>query len=373
LRQLQQRTGVRASLADINGRDFLTGEDLSEFIRSPRRPGVIARFDQEHATWYILRFPRRNWLRWWFQPEHVAAMLVVILLLCWAFARHVTRPVQTLQRIVDRFGHGDLGERAKAERRDELGQLARAFNRMAERIETLLAAERRLLGDISHELRSPLARLSLAVELARSGDNREEHLDRIEKEAERLNSLVGELLQVTRAEGDPSQLRAEPLRLDELVEEVVADTRIEAEARGSDIKLQAEPVELRGDPELLRRAVENVIRNAVRYEPAGAAIEVKVTARGVEVRDHGPGVPDESVNRIFDPFYRVDADRARDRGGVGLGLSIAKRAVELHGGRITAENADPGLRVRIELPTSGPAAGSSDSQEAERSRPVHSG
>jgi two-component system sensor histidine kinase CpxA len=245
---------------------------------------------------------------------------------------------------------------------------------MADRIQTLLAAERRLLGDISHELRSPLARLSLAVELARSGPGRDEHLDRIEKEADRLNSLVGELLQVTRAEGDPSQLRAEPVRLDELVQALVEDTCIEAEARRSSIRLAAvEPVELRADPELLRRAVENVLRNAIRYEPAGSAVEVTVNARGVEVRDHGPGVPDDAVGHIFDPFYRVDTDRARDSGGVGLGLAIAKRAVELHRGRISAENARPGLRVKIELPTSGPPAGPSDFPEREKSRPVHSG
>jgi two-component system sensor histidine kinase CpxA len=374
LRALREATGVEASIADANGRDLATGDDLSEYMRAPRRQrGVVVRFDREHAKWYVIRFPRRNWLRWWFQPEHVAAMLVVILLLCWAFARHMTRPVQRLQRTVERFGRGEFGERAQSDRRDEIGQLARTFNQMADRIEMLLAAERRLLGDISHELRSPLARLSLAVELARSDENREEHLDRIQKEVERLNSLVGELLQVTRAEGDPSQLRSEPVRLDELVESVVEDSRIECSARGCRIEARAEPIEVCGDAELLRRAIENVIRNAIRYEPNGSAIEVTTDAGGVAVRDHGPGVPEDAVDRIFDSFYRVEADRARHSGGVGLGLSIAKRAVEIHKGRITAENAHPGLRVRIELPTSCPAAVSSDSRESETPRPARSG
>ncbi|HET8549780.1 MAG TPA: ATP-binding protein [Bryobacteraceae bacterium] len=374
LRRLQERTGVHASVADRNGRDLVTGEDLSQFTRAPRDwPGVVARFDREHAAWYILRFPRRSWVRWWFRPEHIGAMIAVILLLCWAFARHVTRPVQRLQRIVECFGRGEFGERARWDRGDELGQLARTFNQMADRIETLLVAERRLLADISHELRSPLARLSLAAELARSDENRDEHLDRIQKETERLNSLVGELLQVTRAEGDPSQLHAEPVRLDEVARAVVEDSRIESSARGSEIRLRAQPVEVRGDGELLRRALENVIRNAIRYEPKGSAIEVTVDARGVAVRDHGPGVPEEAVDRIFDAFYRVEADRARKSGGVGLGLSIAKRAIELHRGRIVAENARPGLLVRIELPTSGPAAEFSDSPEAERPHPAHSG
>jgi signal transduction histidine kinase len=374
LRQMRERTGVSAAIADVNGRDLGTGEDLSRFTRAPRRwPGVIVRFDEEHATWYILRFGRRNWLRWWFRPEHVAAMAVVILLLCWAFARHVTRPVQTLQATVECFGRGEFEQRARADRHDELGQLARTFNQMADRIQTLLAAERRLLGDISHELRSPLARLSLAVELARTGSDRDEYLDRIQKEAERLNSLVGELLQVTRAEGDPSQLRAEPVQLDELARAIVEDSRIETESRGSGIELHAAPVVVHGDAELLRRAIENVIRNAIRYEPTGSAIEVTVDTRGVTVRDHGPGVPEEVVNRIFDAFYRVEADRARHTGGVGLGLSIAKRAIELHKGRMVAENANPGLRVRIELPTSGPLEEPSGSKEAETPYPAHSG
>jgi two-component system sensor histidine kinase CpxA len=235
--------------------------------------------------------------------------------------------------------------------------LARTFDRMANRIETLVGAERRLLLDISHELRSPLARLGVAIELARSGENLEAHLGRIQKESDRLNALVGELLQVTRAEGDPNSLRRDPIRLDELVAQLVDDAQIEASAHGCALEYaRREPVMVEGDPELLRRAVENVIRNAIRYSPPKEPVEVSLARQNgsavVDVRDHGPGVPEESLARIFDAFYRVDSDRNRLSGGIGLGLSIARRAIQLHKGSIRARNAKPGLEVELELPVS---------------------
>jgi two-component system sensor histidine kinase CpxA len=287
-------------------------------------------------------------------PEHVFVMAAAVLL-CYWLAFHLTSPVRRLQKAVERFGRGDLAARVGSTRRDELGQLARTFDRMAGRIETLLQAERRLLMDISHELRSPLARLGVAVELARTGDDAEAALDRIQKESDRLNALVGQLLQVTRAEGDPSSLRREPVRLDQLLELVVEDSRIEAAARGCALKLEMrEALTVEGDPELLRRAVENVIRNAIRYSPREAAVEVSLACHNgaalVGVRDYGPGVPEDSLPRLFDPFYRVESDRDRTSGGIGLGLSIARRAIDLHKGSIRARNAQPGLAVELEMP-----------------------
>src|SRR5262249_32131857 len=162
------------------------------------------------------------------------------------------------------------------------------FNRMADRIETLLAAQRRLLLDISHELRSPLSRLGVAVELARSVDNHAGALDRIQKEADRLNSLVGELLQVTRAEADPSSLPLQKVKLGDLVREIVDTNRIEATARGCDLKLQViGDAEVHGEPELLRRAVENVIRNAIRHAPSRTPVEVNLAGASIGVRDYG--------------------------------------------------------------------------------------
>jgi signal transduction histidine kinase len=352
-------------LTDDRGRDLLTGRDLSDLVRrAQRRPvfafrgmgDMVARAADDRRYWFFLIVTSERPGTWFLTPEHLFVMGVAILL-CYWLAFHLTRPVRALQRAVERFGRGDLTARVGSTRLDELGQLARTFDRMAERIETLLSAERRLLLDISHELRSPLARLGVAVELARSGDGDrlEPALNRIQKESDRLNSLVGQLLQVTRAEGDPTSLRHNPVRLDELVEQLVEDSNIEAAARGCRLEYgHREPVTVQGDPELLRRAVENVLRNAIRYSPNDSSIEVATAHTNgralVDVRDHGPGVPDAALPRLFDPFYRVETDRNRASGGIGLGLSIARRAIELHKGTIRARNAEPGLAVEMELP-----------------------
>ena len=194
----------------------------------------------------------------------------------------------------------------------------------------------------------------MAVELARSGEDSQSALNRIQKESDRLNALVGQLLEVTRAEGDPSLMRREPVPLGELVEEILDDAAIEAEARGCRLDYRGEALTVDGDPELLRRAVENVVRNAIRYSPRGAAVEIAVARRDsnavVSVRDHGPGAPEEALPRLFDAFYRVESARDRSSGGIGLGLSIARRAIELHHGSIHARNARPGLEVVMELP-----------------------
>jgi two-component system sensor histidine kinase CpxA len=286
-------------------------------------------------------------------PQYLWIFAVVILL-SYVLARHLTSPLRRLEKAVEGFGRGDFSARLKSRRRDEFGHLACSFDQMADRIQTLLSAERRLLLDISHELRSPLARLAVSVELARSGDDNETALNRIQKEADRLNALVGELLQVTRAEGDPASLHHEPVRVDELLRHLVDDCSVEAVARNCRIDLKrAEPAEIRGDPELLRRAVENVLRNAIRYAPAETAVEVSMENNAntlIRVRDYGPGIPEEHLASIFDPFYRVDTHRNRSSGGVGLGLAIARRAVELHKGRIQARNSHPGLLVEIEIP-----------------------
>jgi two-component system sensor histidine kinase CpxA len=285
-------------------------------------------------------------------------ILVAIALLCWILATNLASPLRSLARMVDRFGAGDLSVRVNSARKDEIGEVGRAFDRMAERIGTLLTAERRLLQDISHELRSPLARLSFAAELARTAEDRDGASDRIKKEIGRLTDLVGGLIEMTRAEGDPAATGSDELRLDELVGEVVDDCQVEAAARGCGIEFAGgEGLEMRGDREVLRRAVENVVRNAIRYTPAGTSVEVALGTAGasarISVRDRGPGVPAGDLEKIFQPFYRVDDSRHAATGGVGLGLAIASRAIGLHHGRLWAENTGPGLRVWIELPMAG--------------------
>jgi len=347
--------------ADAQGTDLATGQPRPDLLEMARRHPVFpfwrsgglvfAAFspDGKYCLLLITRPLRLIYSN--LQPLHLL-VLAPVLALCYALAYYLTSPLRPLQRAVEKFGRGDLSARAPAGRNDAFGEVARTFNQMAERMQSLLSAQQRLLLDISHELRSPLARLSVAIELARTGGA---SLDRIQKEADRLNELIAEMLEVARMENDPASRKAEAVRLDELVGVLIHDCRIEAQARGCSLELDpGGGVWVEGDRELLRRAIENVMRNAIRYAPADTRVEVALEhAEGracVRVRDYGPGVPDAALARIFDPFYRVEADRNRTHGGYGLGLSIARRAVELHGGKLRASNALPGLLVEIELP-----------------------
>ncbi len=356
-------------LSDAQGRDLIDGSDHAGLIAEARERGnggpkrgshlIFAKASDDGRYWFFATASGPPFTPWSFLFYYVL-VLGVVAVLCWVLAAYIGVPLRKLARTVERFGHGDLTARANFTRGDEIGQMARAFDQMGERIETLLTAERRLLRDISHELRSPLARLSFAAELLRTADDREAAAARIRKEIARLTVLVGSLLDMTRAEGDPESRKFEPVALAGLLEGIAHDCRIEAEARQCRVDLAAGPIEITGDPELLRRAIENVVRNAIRYAPEQSAIEINATAQRssavVTVRDRGPGVPEDSLARIFTPFYRVDQSRDSSTGGVGLGLAIASRAISLHHGRITAANEQPGLRVTIELPLWTPGA-----------------
>ncbi len=373
-------TGGDAYLADASGRDLLTGRDWSGEIhanaggRGRGRGGPlfpILRIESGRAPFFvsvtttrdskyhfIAVFPNREPARasgWSVEvPTQTWWMLAIFALLCYLLARHLTAPLRRMQKTIERFGKGDFSARVNSRRGDELGQLARTVDQMAERIDLLLKSQKRLLQDISHELRSPLARLGVAVELARGGGDATIALNRVEREADRLNTLVGELIQVTRAEGDPDGLATEPVQLDDLVRLILDDVRIEADRKQVTLQPAIDSAALQGNPELLRRAIENIVRNAIRYSPEGGRVDVALESRPerlrVIVRDYGSGVPPEALANIFDPFYRVEKDRGRTSGGVGLGLAIAKRAVELHHGGMHATNVNPGLRVEIDLP-----------------------
>lgn len=287
-------------------------------------------------------------------------------LVCYALAWYLTRPIGRLRRTAQRLASGDLAARTGARPgrlTDEIGGLARDFDAMAERIEALINAQRRLFGDISHELRSPLARLRVALELAqrRAGPDAQPYLGRIERDAERLDELVGQLLALSRLESEATLTDAKLLDVAALSEQVAADADFEARAVGRSVRcriLSADAHQpLVADEELIRRALENVMRNAIRHTPEGSSVEVDVTSQSselqVRIRDYGPGVPPDALEAIFKPFYRVETARDRASGGVGLGLAIAARAVRLHHGQIQAENLPDGFQVALRLPLRG--------------------
>jgi signal transduction histidine kinase len=301
------------------------------------------------------------------QALRLLAVLLTGGLFCYGLASYLTTPIRKLRGTTHEFADGNLGARAAVKlvkRRDELGQLGSDFNTMAERLQSMVAAQHRLLGDISHELRSPLARMSVALELARkrAGSEAKSALDRIEHEAETLNEMIGHLLKLTRLESGTDGLRRTEVDLAQLVREVADDADFEARSRNRSVHVvTCDNCSTKGTEELLRSAVENVVRNAVRYTAEGTEVEVALRLQNgsensavISVRDHGQGVPEEAMDKIFHPFYRTEDARDRESGGSGLGLAIASRAVRLHGGSVRAANAtNGGLEVTISLPANG--------------------
>lgn len=282
-------------------------------------------------------------------------------IVCYALALYFSSPVKTLRQATNLLAEGDLSVRVGPKigrRRDELADLGHDFDKMAERLQTLMLSERRLLGDISHELRSPLARMNVALELAEQSANNDTqiYLQRIYREAARLNELIGQLLTLARLESGDTKDREAPINLGELVDEVAHDADFEARSKNCGVVvLHNEDALTMGSAELLRSAIENVVRNAIRHTDEKTEVEIEQRLHNgetyIRVRDHGPGVPDEALSELFRPFYRVAQARDRQSGGVGLGLSIAERAVRAHGGTISAQNAPGGgLLVEFRLP-----------------------
>jgi two-component system, OmpR family, sensor histidine kinase CpxA len=286
-------------------------------------------------------------------------------LVCYLLSWVMTKPIVRLRAATRQLAAGDLTARsgAKGRGRDEVAGLMRDFDAMAERLEILVKAQSRLLNDISHELRSPLARLNVALGLARQRANVEsaEMLERIELEASRLNEMIGRILTLARLEDGEQRVPQTPVPLDEIVVSVAEDAEFEAQARHCHVHTTIPEGDwgVRGNASLLHSAVENVVRNAIRYTQEGTSVEVGLSSvegvKGPEARvtvsDSGPGVPEDALGKIFEPFYRLDDSRGRLTGGAGLGLAITERAVRFHGGRVSAANrAGGGLTVEIRLP-----------------------
>lgn len=275
-------------------------------------------------------------------------------LLSYALAALLTRRLRRLRRAAQALAAGDLTVRVGRPGGDEVEALARDFDQMTDHVRDLLDTQKRLLRDVSHELRSPLARLRIALELAER--NRDVSLDRIGKEADELEALITDVLSLARLESGQSALERREVALHELVQQVVTDADFEAQAKERSVELTAnEALNLSGDPVLLRSAIENVVRNAVRHTAAQSEVHVTLHAENgtavITVRDHGGGVPPEAIGRMFEPFARVGEARERGSGGYGLGLAITGRAVQAHGGSVSAVNhPEGGLLVTIRLP-----------------------
>lgn len=287
----------------------------------------------------------------------IVASFISSFLLAWYFSQ----PVSVLRKAFGAVAKGDFSQRITpsiGKRRDEIADLGRAFDEMTSQLQNLMASQRRLLHDVSHELRSPLARLQVSVGLARQQPEKiASSLDRIEHEAERLDTLVGEVLTLSRLESGVPQPLDEYIDILELLDAVIDDARFEADAMGRQVVFQADVDDLpllQGRGELLYRALENVVRNAIHHTPTNTSVNLSIHRQGeqlqINVDDQGTGVPETELDSIFEAFQRSSTGSA-NRHGYGLGLAIARRAIESHGGSIHASNRTPqGLRIRISLP-----------------------
>jgi two-component system sensor histidine kinase CpxA len=318
---------------------------------------AVATFEGSFLSRLISRRPKTFW-------TNIAIAMVISALSGLLLAWYVASPLTRIRASTRRFAEGDLDARVgklRVGRSAEIIALAAEFDNMADRIKTLIESHRRLVRDVSHELRSPLARLRVALELARDGDAArvQASLDRIESESDRLEAMLSQAIELSSLE---TRQHAAPdtVALDELLEDVITNADYEGAPRGRKVVLtDCERQMLSGSRDALYSAFENVIRNALAYTQDGTTVSVRLLrdprdAKNVliVVRDHGPGVPEGELVRIFEPFYRTDAARTRSSGGTGLGLAIARRAVERHGGTIVARNAEGGgLEVSICLPT----------------------
>jgi two-component system sensor histidine kinase CpxA len=360
---LRHRTWMDSLLPDRVMREALTldGKRYTLVLESPPGQGVFGRHD----------IPLLG----------ISIAILSSGLICYLLAWSMTSPVTRLRKVAQSLAAGDLSARTGAPvagRRDELTELMRDFDRMADRIESLVDSQSRLLKDVSHELRSPLARLSVALGLARqralsevgpdAAPELENSLNRIELEADRLNQLIQRLLTISRLESGTDGLRKTRFSLRELVEQVAHDAEYETPGRPCRVTSSANTTAgaadeflVEADPDLLRSAVENAVRNATRYTAEGTTVEVRLERQQsanrngeeivIRVLDSGPGVPDEALPKIFEPFYRLDDARNRQTGGAGLGLSIADRAIRLHGGQLRASNRkEGGLEIEIRIP-----------------------
>jgi two-component system sensor histidine kinase CpxA len=367
LQDLPRRLQNHIFMVDERGRELLGRDKMLNKLRREKVPAVTRKLEDGRGRPYTLinagRPPPRSLLAPgpWGVGMRLGVAAMISALVSFILARYLVAPLSQLGRTSRRLATGDLGVRVGApldRRRDEFGQLARDMDEMAHRLQASQQANRRLLRDVSHELRSPLARLRVALEIARNKDQAlvAEELNRIELESERLENLVDEVLSLLRESTGAGELNITRFDLVELLQDLVETVDYETGEDGEPIGFLADSeIELNADRELLWRVFENLLRNAMVHSDGGG-VQVRVQSApadevSVSVLDSGPGIPEAHIDRVFEPFYRVDEARSRDSGGHGLGLAIAASAVRRHGGRITASNrSEGGLEVRVVLP-----------------------
>jgi two-component system, OmpR family, sensor histidine kinase CpxA len=379
LAEVERSSHMQATLLDPEGRDIVSrGLPLgTQSVLEEARVNGDSRFhigmrwrgasvvSKPEGNFILVAevIPYQGFGSWWVLRTPVLRLTAALLsggLMCLLLARHIAAPIRALQNVAGRIADGDLSVRAApaiSPRNDELSDLARDFDRMADRIQSLLQKQRELLGDVSHELRSPLTRLNVSLELLRRGDVGA--VERMQADLDRLDALIGQVLTLTRLQAHGDQKIETRVNLRLLLESVVEDARFEGHGDEKSVVIaHAEDCWSKGDSALLRSCVENVVRNAVRYTRPRTSVVVSLDFVDEESRsarvlvvDHGEGVPQEVLHRLFEPFYRVSESRDHQRGGTGLGLSIAQRIALLYGGSILARNREGGgLEIEICLP-----------------------
>jgi two-component system, OmpR family, sensor histidine kinase CpxA len=346
LELIEQRTPY--AIATASGLFFgpspvqIQGKTYLLFVGKPEPMGAFNQLRKRHPGWLI------------------GATFILSGALCFMLAWSLLRPIKQLQRAALQMSTGDFSARVDEAslRKDEIGQLGRDFNSMSEQVQTLMQGQKRLLADISHELRSPLARLQVAIGIAQQADEggaqvSQRQLDRIEKEANQIEQMIAQVLKLSRLEARPN-LEKEKVDLYNLLAQLCGDAQFEGQNMGKQVNLEAHAaLFMQVDPQLIASAIENVLRNGLRYATHTVDVELKQDQDEIVIliSDDGPGIDETQLKDIFSPFYRESLSRNRGSGGVGLGLAIAQQAIAAHDGHIDAQNRAPsGLLVKICLP-----------------------
>ena len=353
--------GLEVAHAARNGQLVMLGSNIAayKFVSASGRPYVL--------LIYLTKSLRIELIEalWGKNLPYAIGLMLLVTVLCLMLAYHIAAPIHGIQSTARRVAQGDLKARVPgnvAKRYDELAALGKDFDSMVDRLEMLIESQRDLLNSVSHELRSPLARINLVVAMLkqRYASETDEMFSHLDRDVARIDVLIGQLLALSRLESGVSSSEREDVDMAQLAEWTVADCNFEAEASGKSVSFHTTGVFLlkSANPHALRSACENVIRNAVRFTQPGTNVEVvlNVDQKAVEplgilsIRDCGPGVPEESLDAIFQPFYRIGGEGQGPEGN-GLGLAIAAEAIRLHRGTISASNLCPkGLEVTIRLP-----------------------